>query len=142
MTRAIALSTLSALAFIAATSGITLAAQTPQAPAAQTPTEVYMAYRAAFDKATRADDIKPFQSKKVRAEMDAMPAADRAEFFKMIKGMGTMASVKVSKETVTATGATLLVDAVNPAKVKMTCEVTMVREDGALKIANENWAAK
>ena len=51
-----------------------------------------------------------------RAEMDATPAKDRAEFFKMIKSMGTMASVKVAKETMTATGATLLVDAVNPNK--------------------------
>ena len=134
MTRAIALS---ALALIAAAGGVTLAAQTPQ-----TPTQVYMAYRAAFDKATKSDDIKPFQSKKVRAEMDAMPSAQREEFFKMIKSMGTMASVKVAKETPTATGATLLVDAVNPAKVKMTCEVTMVKEDGAFKIAVENWAAK
>ena len=133
MTRAI---TLFALVLITA-GGITLAAQTPQ-----TPTQVYMAYRAAFDKATKSDDIKPFQSKKVRAEMDAMKAADREEFFKMIKSMGAMASVKVAKETMTATGATLLVDAVNPGKVKMTCEVTMVKEDGAFKIATENWAAK
>ncbi|HEX8751168.1 MAG TPA: hypothetical protein VF732_08655 [Nitrospira sp.] len=137
MTRTIVLSTLSALALIAAAGGVTLAAQTPQ-----TPTQVYMAYRAAFDKATKMEDIRPFLAKKGRAEMDAMPAKERPEFFKMIKDMGTMATVKVSKETMTETGATLLVDAVNPNKVKMTCEVTMVKEDGAFKIAVESWGAK
>ena len=121
------------------------AAKTPAAAApaaAQTPTEAYMAYRAAFDKATKMDDIKPFQSKKVRAEMDAQKPADAADFFKMIKSMSTMTSVKVVKETLTHTGATLMVDAVNPQKVKMACEVTLVKEGGAWKIANENWSAK
>lgn len=109
---------------------------------ATTPTQAYMAYRAAFDKATKMEDLTPFQSKDVRAEMAAMPAKQRAEFFGMIKPMGTMASVKVAKETMTATGATLTVDAVNPAKVPMYCEVTMVKEDGAWKVAHENWGAK
>jgi hypothetical protein len=130
---------LSLLVLAAAACGATLAAQAPKAPAAQTPSQVYMAYRAAFDKATKADDIKAFQSKAVRAQMDATPPADRAEFFKMIKAMSTMASVKVAKETLTPTGATLMVDAINPAKVKMTCEVTLVKEDGAWKIDKENW---
>jgi hypothetical protein len=138
MTRLIARFTLPLLALMLAASNVTLAAQ-----AAQTPTQVYTAYRAAFDKATRSDDIKPFQSRKVRGEMDAMKPADREQFFKMIKGMGTMASVKVTKETLTpGDGAILMVDAVNPGKVNMTCEVTMVKEDGAWKIATENWAQK
>jgi hypothetical protein len=134
-----ALSTLPILALVAAVGSATLAAQAAKAPAAQTPTQVYMAYRAAFDKATKGDDIKPFQSKKVHAEMDAMPAADRGEMFKMIKSMGTMKSVKVVKETLTATGATLSVDGINPGNVKMTCEVSLVKEDGAWKIDSEAW---
>ena len=127
------------LVLVVAAGGAALAAQASKTPTAQTPSQVYTAYRAAFDKATREDDIKPFQSKKVRDEFDAMPAAQRADMFKMMKAMGTMASVKVVKETLTPTGATLSVDAINPSKVKMTCEVTLVKEDGAWKIAHENW---
>jgi hypothetical protein len=136
MARLTAFSTFVVLALAVPVLSVELAAQT------QTPTQAYMAYRAAFDKATKMEDLKPFQSKDVRAEMDAMAPAERAKFFGMIKPMGTMASVKVAKETTTATGATLMVDAVNPNKVKMTCEVTLVKEDGAWKIAHENWAAQ
>jgi hypothetical protein len=139
MIRVSALSKLPVLVLVIAVGGATLAAQTSKAPAAQTPSQVYMTYRAAFDKATKVDDIKPFQSKAVRAQMDATPAKDRAEFFKMMKAMGAMKSVKVSKETLTPTGATLLVDAINPGNVKMTCEVTLVKEDGAWKVDSENW---
>ena len=71
--------------------------------------------------------------------MDATPAAERGEMFKMMKAMGAMKSVKVVKETLTATGATLSVDAINPANVKMTCEVALVKEDGAWKIDSESW---
>jgi len=139
MTRIKALSTLLVLILGVAVGSAALAAQASKAPAAQTPTQVYMAYRAAFDKATKVDDIKPFQSKSVRAQIDATPAGQRDEFFKMMKAMGAMKSVKVAKETVTGTGATLSVDAINPGDVKMTCDVTLVKEDGAWKIEGENW---
>ena len=67
MTRVSALLKLPVLFIAVAALGAVLAAQAPKTPAAQTPTQVYVAYRAAFDKATKVDDIKPFQSKAVRA---------------------------------------------------------------------------
>jgi len=105
----------------------------------QTGTQFYMAYRAAFDKATKIDDLKPYQSKAVLAQIASTPAAQRGQMFEMIKMMGTLTNVKVLKETATKTGATLSVEGINSDKAKTTGEITLVKEDGAWKLDKESW---
>jgi hypothetical protein len=105
----------------------------------QTGTEFYVAYRAAFDKAKKIEDIYPFMAAKRLAEMKATPAEDRAMMFDMIKGMGAMTSVKVLKETPTATGATLDVTGVGEDKSKQTGTISLVKEAGAWKVDGESW---
>ena len=147
MTSRRVLSTFLAVVVLASAGGRVLAAQaakTPAAaaaktPAAQTASQFYLAYRAAFDKATKVDDIKAFQSKSVRAQVEATPAAERAEMFKMLKEFGAVTNVKIVKETATATGATLSVEAIDSAKAKTTGEVKLVKEDGAWKLDKESW---
>jgi hypothetical protein len=125
------------LAMLCAAASTVIAAQ----QAAQTPTQFYMAYRAAFDKAKTVADIRPFQSKSVQAQIDATPAAERAQMFEMIKMMGALTNVKVVKETLTATGATLQVEALDSDKKKTTGNITIVKEDGAWKINKESWSS-
>jgi len=105
----------------------------------QTGTEFYVAYRAAFDKAKKIEDIYPFMAAKRLTEMKATPAEDRAMMFDMIKGMGTLTGVKVLKETPTATGATLDVEGVGEDKSKQTGTISLVKEAGAWKIDKESW---
>lgn len=125
------------LAVLVAVAGAPIGAQS----ASQTPTQFYMAYRTAFDKAKTVADIRPFQSKSVKAQVDATPAAERAEMFEMIKMMGALTGVKVVKETVTAGGATLQVEALDSDKAKTKGTITLVKEDGAWKIDKEKWSS-
>ena len=84
---------------LAAVVALSLGAITAQAQKPQSGTEFYLAYKAAFDKATKIEDIYPFMAAARLAEMKATPAEDRKMMFEMIKSMGAMTGVKVLKET-------------------------------------------
>jgi len=124
-----------AVALVAVSLGLTaLQAQKPQSG-----TEFYLAYKAAFDKAKKIEDIYPYMAKERLAQMKETPAADRAMMFDMIKEMGAVTGVKVLKETATPTGATLDVEGVGAGKTKQTGTITLVKEAGAWKIDKESW---
>jgi hypothetical protein len=131
-----AVMTLMAVGFVA----ISVGALRAQAPA-QTATQFYMAYRAAFDKATKIEDLLPFMSAAQRKEINATPANKRAEGFEMIKMMGSMVTdQKVTKEEKAGTGATLTVEGVDGDKKKMTGKIKIVREANAWKLGEESWS--
>jgi hypothetical protein len=113
-----------------------------QQPKPQTATQFYMDYRAAFDKATKVDDLFPYMSAGNRKEIEGTPKADREKMFGMMKIVGTLTSVKVTKETPTPDGGALLaVEAVNGDKQKTTGSITIIKENGAWKIGKENWSS-
>jgi hypothetical protein len=118
--------------------GVATHTQAP-APAQQTATQFYMAYRAAFDKAKSIDELFPYLSSKNREEAEATPAADRAKMFEVIKMMGALTDVRVIKEARTADGATLTVEALDSEKKKATGTVEIVKEGGAWKVGKESW---
>ena len=108
----------------------------------QTATEFYMSYRAVFAKAKAIDDVLPYMSKPVRAQVESTPAAERPKMFEFIKEMaGSMTNVKVLKETKTDDGVTLAVEGMD-GKEKMTGEIQIVRENGAWKMGRERWSNK
>ena len=127
--------TLSCLTIVALTSA---QAQTP-APA-QTATQFYMAYRAAFDKAAKIEDLLPFMSAASKKEVEATPAADRAKMFGLMKIMGTLTSVKVLKEERAGDGATLTAEGLDTDKKKTTGKITIIKEGGAWKLGAESWS--
>lgn len=124
---------------LAAVVALSLGAATARAQKPQSGTEFYMAYKAAFDKASKIEDIYPFMAAARLAEMKATPAEDRKMMFDMIKSMGVVTGVKVLKETPTATGATLDVEGVGEDKSKQTGTITLVKEAGAWKLDKESW---
>ena len=107
--------------------------------AEQTGTQFYMAFRAAFAKASKFEELLPFMGAAQRAQVEKTPAAERPEMFKMIKAFNTFTNVKVTKETKTATGATLEVEGVSEDKAKATATVELIREGNAWKIGRESW---
>jgi hypothetical protein len=108
----------------------------------QTASEFYMSYRAAFAKAKAIDDVLPYMSKPVRAQVESTPAAERPKMFEFVKEMATaMTNVKVLKETKTDDGVTLTVEGMD-GKEKMTGEIQVVRENGAWKMGRERWSNK
>ena len=105
----------------------------------QTGTQFYMAYRAAFQKAGKVEELFPFMGSAQRAQVEKTPAAERPEMFKMIKAFNAFTNVKVLKETKSATGATLEVEGIDEDKKKATATVELIKEGGAWKIGKESW---
>jgi hypothetical protein len=108
---------------------------------AQTASDFYMKYRAAFDKAKTLDEILPYMAKENRAQAAATPAADRAKMFEMVKMMNKLTDVKILKEERTADGATLTVEGIDTDKKKNSGKVTIVKEDGEWKLGKESWSS-
>ena len=124
------------------TLGLALAIAVPSLAAAgqasQTGTEFYLAYRKAFAKAQKIEDILPFMSASRRKQMEQTPADERKMMFEMIKEMSAgQGDVKVGKETPTATGADLAVTAKDG-----TGTVALIKEGGAWKLDKESWKSK
>lgn len=102
--------------------------------------EFYLAYRVAFDKATSIDELLPWVAKERREVISKAPAAERKEGFEMMKMFDDRRSVKVVKETPSATGAELQVEGVSAeSQAKATGVITLLKEDGAWKIVRESW---
>jgi hypothetical protein len=111
------------------------------ATAAQTATQFYMEYNAAWNKATSIDALLPYLGKDSRAEIEATPKDKRAEMFDMMKEMGRKSKVKVVKETKTADGYTLDVTATGPDTKPMRGIVTIIMEGAAMKLQKESWTS-
>jgi hypothetical protein len=109
-----------------------------QAPA-QSASDFYMQYRKAFDAAKKIDDVLPFMSADTTKQIMATPPAERGQMFEMIKMMGALTNVKITKETRTATGATLTVTGLDSDKKITTGTIDIVQENGKWKLGQESW---
>src|SRR5262249_27431388 len=110
--------------------------------AGQSASDFYMQYRKAFDAAKKIEDVMPFMSADTTKQIQATPPAERAQMFEMIKMMGTLTNVKIVKETKTATGATLTVNALDSDKKNTTGTIDIVQEGGKWKIGKESWSSQ
>ncbi len=118
-----------------------LSASLAAQPAAyRTGAEAYLAYRTAFTKAKTIDELVPWMSKERAADIARTPAGERKEMFDMIKMMDDHTNIKVVKETPTAKGADLQVEAASDGgKSKATGVITMAKEGAAWKVDRESW---
>jgi hypothetical protein len=114
------------------------ASTTAVAQTEKTPSQTYMEYHAALQKAKKIEDILPFMSAAKRKEAASMPADMKSGMIGMIQELGIQPGFKVVKEDKTATGATLMLEGVDKSKSKTSVTVTMVREAGAWKIEKED----
>lgn len=108
----------------------------------QSASDFYMQYRKAFDAAKKIEDVLPFMSAETTKQVQATPAAERGQMFEMIKMMGALTNVKIVKETKTAAGATLTVNATDPDKKPTVGTIDVVKESGAWKLGKESWSSK
>jgi hypothetical protein len=109
-----------------------------QAPT-QSASDFYMQYRKAFDAAKKIDDVLPFMSADTTKQIMSTPPAERGQMFEMIKMMGALTNVKITKETRIATGATLTVTALDSDKKNTTGTIDIVQENGKWKLGQESW---
>ena len=124
------------------TAAFALATTAVQAQTEQSATQFYMAYRAAFAKATKVDELMPFMAKARRAEIEKTPAGERSKMFAFIKELDTVSQIKVIKETKSANGVTLSAEGIDGDKKKSTGTIDVVREDGGWKLGKESWSTK
>jgi hypothetical protein len=106
--------------------------------ATQSATEFYQAYRKAFAKAQKIEDILPMMTANRRAQMEKTPADERNMMFGMLKEMtAEQGDVTVLKETATKAGAELTLQAKDG-----TGTAAIVKEGGAWKLDKESWTSK
>jgi hypothetical protein len=106
--------------------------------AAQSATEFYQAYRKAFAKAQKIEDILPMMAAGQRAQMEKTPAEERKMMFGMLKEMtAAQGDVKVLKETPKGTGVELTLET---KAEKGTASI--IKEGGAWKLDKESWTSK
>ena len=105
----------------------------------QTATQFYNEYRSAWAQSKSMDTLLPYISKESRAQYETTPAEQRQSMFQMMKEKGTMADVKVVRETKTADGYMLELTATGPEKQTATGTAQIVVEGGALKLKKESW---
>ncbi len=105
----------------------------------KTPSQVFLEYRAAFEKAKTVDEILPFMSKETKAEIAKSPAAERKQMFSMMQAMSDARGVKVVKQTTNDKGVELAVEGTTPDKKKSTGKIQMVKEAGAWKVSKQSW---
>lgn len=114
----------------------------PAAGQTKTATQFYMEYTAVFAKAKTIDEILPFMAKERVEQVKKTPAGERAKMFEFIKMMNTYRNVKVAKETKTPTGYTLDVTGTSSDTSSATGTISIVNENGAMKIDKESWTSK
>ena len=104
----------------------------------KTPSQTYMEYHAALQKAKSINDVMSFMSAKRKKEGESMPAELKSGMIQMMRDGGLQPGYKVIKEDKTATDATLQLEGVDKGKNKTLTIVKMVREAGAWKIDEED----
>lgn len=138
MRRSLRMTTALLLAAMLAHAGSALAQ--PAAPGSAS--EFYMQYRRAFQGATTIEDLLPYMSVAARKQVESTPAGERADMFGMVKMLGAITNVKIVRETRTAAGATLTVEAIDAAHARTTGTIEVVREGTAWKLGRESWKAQ
>jgi hypothetical protein len=109
------------------------------AQGANTATDFYINYRAAWSSATTMDPLLNYIAKDSRRSFEVMPAEQRKSMFDVMKQTGTIRNLKVVKETKTADGFVLEVTGIGPDNKPATGTVEIVWEGPAMKLKKEAW---
>ena len=123
----------------------------PQAPVKQvfnrrpeSGTEFYVRYRKTALAAKSVDEILAFWSRELLHEFKMEPEDARAGTLDMVKQMeASLGDVRIVRETATATGATLHLEAIGPDKKAKSGTIELVKENGAWKLVEAaQWKPK
>lgn len=108
--------------------------------AQQTPSQVYLAYREAFPKATSLEALQPYLAAQVAAKAAAVPTAERPTVLATLKTLNTAFQVHVIAEMDTVDGThVMIVDGVDSGDKPIRGTVEMVKEPAGWKLSKETW---
>lgn len=129
--------------FMSAHAATSFAAQKKEQEPAQTPAEVFLAYRAALARATSYAELLPFMDAKVRGVIEGLQDDQRSGMFELLKKFaGTFTEVSVTRETVTDGTAVLTLAGKDLKDQPATGSVPMTKEADGWKVGTEKWSSK
>ena len=106
----------------------------------KTPTQSYLDYHAALQKARTLDEVLPYMSAAYRAMLESQPKSDRPVWLGRLKDMSSGKDLKVTKETIKGDACTLEGTATSAKGNLMRGKISMVKEGGSWKLDEEGWA--
>ena len=109
-------------------------------PTDETPTQFYMRYLKGVVEAKSVEDVLAFWRTEMVNEFKQAPPDQRVDLDGLKRMYGMRKDVKVTGETLGATGATLSLEAVGPDQKRMTGTAYLVKEKGQWKLfGQETW---
>ena len=134
------MSTRLALAWLLGLALLAAAFSAPALAKAQSPSEAYLAFVAAAQKATTLEEILPHLSKEYRAMLTAQPKDQKPVWLERMKDSVNMTEIKITKETVSGSKCALEGTAKSAKGMPLKGKVSMVQEDGAWKLDEQMWS--
>ena len=110
------------------------------AATAKTPTQAYLDYHAALQKAKTLDEVLPYLSKEYRGMLESQPKADRATWLGRLKDMAPARDLKITKETINGDKCTLEGTGTSAKGNPSQGKISLVKEGGSWKLDEEGWA--
>jgi hypothetical protein len=107
---------------------------------AKTPTQSYLDFHAALQKAKTLDEVLPYLSTAYRSMLESQPKSDRGVWLGRLKDMSNGKDLKITKETINGDACTLEGTATSARGNAMKGKISMVKEGGAWKLDEEGWA--
>ena len=112
----------------------------PARAQAKSPTEAYLAFVAAAQKAKSLDEIVPHLSKDYRAMLSAQANDQKPVWLQRLKDSADMLDIKITKETVSGDKCTLEGTAKSKKDLPLKGKVFLVKEDGGWKLDEQGWS--
>jgi hypothetical protein len=102
------------------------------------PLEFYKGYLSVLSKATSLDQLLPYYSKELAQGLSKMPKEMQGNYIKM--NARQLSDLKVIKQSVTASKADYEFTAKTSKGIETRGAATLIREGGAWKVEDEQWA--
>jgi hypothetical protein len=106
---------------------------------AKTPTQSYLDFHLALDKAKTLDEVLPYLSAAYRGMLESQPKSERAVWLGRLKHTSNGKDLKITKETIKGDSCTLEATATSARGNAMKGKISLVKEGGAWKLDEEGW---
>ena len=106
----------------------------------KTPTQAYLEYQAAVQKATSLAEVLPRLSAAYRAMLESQPKKEHPVWLGRLKETSNIKDLKITKETISGDKCTLEGSGTSARGNPVHGKVNLVKEGGAWKLDEEFWA--
>lgn len=108
--------------------------------AAKTPTQAYLEYVAAVNKARTLAEVLPHLSAEYRGMLESRPNADQPVWLQRLKDAQPAKDLKITKETISGEKCTLEGTGTSDKGNALKGKIMLVKEGGAWKLDEQSWS--